>query len=140
MGARTSQVDHCRSCRRIVALSSIIASSGERRCLEICMSCIQMSSAGDSRHGPGRAEPPGSQLISHNVCSVESMIMIHEASWMSPVSIHAISTTYSTSLVPPSANPAEIMLPLPSDLRSLRVHKLACASICLYGPGRKEPE
>lgn len=134
MGARTSQVDHCRSCRRIVALSSIIASSGERRCLEICMSCIQMSSAGDSRHGPGRAEPPGSQLISHNV------IMIHEASWMSPVSTHAISTTYSASLVPPSANPAEIMLPLPSDLRSLRVHKLACASICLYGPGRKELE
>lgn len=133
MGARTSQVDHCRSCRRIVALSSIIASSGETRCLEICMSCIQCVLQGI--RGTGRAGP--NRMV---VISVESVIMILEASWMSLVSIHALSTTYSTSLVPPSAKPSEIMLPLPTDLRSLRVHKLACASICLYGPRRKELE
>lgn len=63
MGARTSQVDHCRSCRRIVALSNMIASSGERRSLEICIpmylilsriQCVLQGIRGTGRAGPNR--------------------------------------------------------------------------------------
>lgn len=144
MGARTSQVEHCLSCRRIVALSSIIAAIWKQRRLEICTSCnhkfCRVTRAWRVTRGTGRAGPHGS-VSHHQLVILQEYDQIGEIlSWISPVSIHALSTTHSTSLVPPSANPSQIRLSIPTDLRSLRFHKLACAPICLYGTERKELE
>lgn len=105
-----------------------IRSNWEQRRLAICTSREFCKERGrGSRHGPGRATIPKPS------CNVRRY-------WISPVCIHALSTTYSTSIDPPSAYHSQTTLPLSTDLRSLRVHKLASAPICLYSPERKELE